>query len=74
MVGWRYYYRRYLGWLPVQFCMVCGRPYWGGWPRWEIHQGKIINTWQAWMMDYCSTRCAEWDIARLNNADGPRES
>ncbi len=31
--GWRYHYRRYLGFMPVQWCMVCGRAYWGGFPR-----------------------------------------
>lgn len=34
ITGWRLYYRRYLGWFPIQFCMVCSKPYWGGFPTW----------------------------------------
>lgn len=56
-----YLYRRYFGWLPVQFCMVCGKSYWGGFPQWEWREGRIVNVWQAWMMDYCSTECCEFD-------------
>jgi hypothetical protein len=29
-----YLYRLHCGWLPVQFCMECGRPFWAGFPRW----------------------------------------
>ena len=59
--GWRYYYRRYLGWLPVQFCMVCGRAYWGGWPEWEFDGWKIRLVWLAWWKDYCSQKCCDED-------------
>ena len=48
--GWRYWYRRYLGWFPIQFCMICGGWYWGGLPT---------LVWQAWMQDYCSRKCAD---------------
>lgn len=40
---WRYYYRRYLGWLPIQFCMTCGRWYWGGLPRIGIINRPLID-------------------------------
>ena len=36
VTGWRYWYRRYCGWFPIQLCMVCGKAYWGGFPRWWI--------------------------------------
>lgn len=55
--GWRYYWRRYLGWFPIQFCMVCGKWYWGGLP--EIEARKVV--WLAWWKDYCSTKCADED-------------
>lgn len=53
VTGWRYYWRRYLGWFPFQPCMVCGRWYWGGLP-WR--------GWQACYQDYCSRACrdVEW--------------
>lgn len=35
-VDCRYLWRKWMGWCPVQWCMVCGRPYWGGLPRWTI--------------------------------------
>jgi hypothetical protein len=63
------YYRRYAGWLPVQFCMICGRPYWGGLPRfWIVRKrchrtGRFYSTigmtWQASWKDYCSMECCE---------------
>lgn len=63
MNRWRYLYRRYLGWLPVQFCMVCGRAYWGGFPcfEWDRRTKRPICTWAAWMMDYCTSECAQED-------------
>lgn len=61
ITGWKYYYRRYLGWFPVQFCVVCGRPYWGGFPEMEIYLGRLVSKWQAWMMEYCSLECCEKD-------------
>jgi hypothetical protein len=61
--GWRYYWRRYLGWFPVQFCMVCGRAYWGGLPR--LH-------WRPWMMDSCSNKCADEEIDSLLHGGGSR--
>lgn len=36
ITGWRYWYRRYFGWVPIQFCMTCGKRYWGGLPRWWL--------------------------------------
>lgn len=64
-----YYYRRYLGWLPVQFCMMCSKPYWGGLPRfwvvkkWEFaptpktYRWRLACTWQASWREYCSKEC-----------------
>lgn len=48
--GWRYHWRRYLGWFPIQFCLACNRPYYGGLPR----QG-----WQPWYQEYCRRECYE---------------
>lgn len=78
ITGWRYAWRHYLGWFPVQFCMVCGKPYWGGLPRWtrtwvsdRDHRTFTpgVNTWKAWeplwlpwWKDYCSRRCADEDL------------
>lgn len=59
MTGWRYYYRRYLGFLPVQFCMVCGRAYWAGWPSFEWEHGCWF---MPWMVDYCSRECCDVDM------------
>ena len=45
MTGWRYYCRRYLGFLPGQFCVICGRWYWGGLPWFD---------WMPWYQeDFC---------------------
>lgn len=79
---WRYWYRRYLGWLPVQFCMVCGSPYWGGFPRFWFyrisHYDDRLNavrrwhfgpTWLAWWKDYCSQSCC--DIDQLDHDSPP---
>jgi hypothetical protein len=41
----RYYWRRYLGWMPFQPCFGCSRWYWGGWPG---------GGWQAVYQEYCS--------------------
>lgn len=65
ITGWRYYWRRYLGWLPLQWCMVCGDPYWGGFPRWSIERGRIRFQWQACWADYCSHKCCDEDLDRL---------
>jgi hypothetical protein len=56
ITGWHYYWRRYLGWFPVQFCMMCGKWYWGGLP-W--------GGWRAYMKDFCSRDCADEDLRRL---------
>lgn len=63
--GWRYYWHRYLGWCPLQFCAICGKAYWGGLPRWWWWEGKIQCTWQAAWMDYCSRECADIDLDSL---------
>lgn len=56
ITGWRYYWRRYLGWFPIQFCAICGKPYWGGLPSVD---------WMPSWMDYCSRDCADEDLGRL---------
>lgn len=59
------YWRRYAGWFPVQRCMMCGKCYWGGFPRfWIIRtlEGRrFACTWQACWMDYCSQQCCDSD-------------
>lgn len=44
-----YWYRRLFGWLPVQFCMVCGKPYWGGWPRFHLDAETIMQPGSKWV-------------------------
>lgn len=42
--GWRHFYRYYLGWIPVQFCMVCGGAHWAGLPRfWIVKKMKWVE-------------------------------
>ena len=48
VTGWRYWWRRYLGWFPIQPCIGCGRWYWGGVPTFD---------WQACYKEYCTKRC-----------------
>lgn len=72
--GWRYCHRRWCGWFPVQFCVVCGRAYWGGWPsawltrspfsRWRFR----VDIWQPWMIDYCSPACCRLDWERCESS------
>lgn len=67
--GWKYYYQRYLGWFPIQFCMVCSKPYWGGFPTWgvrftrrnETYANRLVQTWQASWREYCSMKCCQED-------------
>ena len=76
ITGWRYWYRLYFGWLPIQFCAVCGHWYWGGLPRWWIVREVVITeqptkelnyryvlktTWEASWKDYCSQKCCDED-------------
>lgn len=65
MTHWRYYYRRYLGWLPVQFCMMCGRWYWGGLPVFWYRFGKWQWLWMPSWMDYCSKKCCDEELEML---------
>ncbi len=67
MNGWKYFWRRYFGWFPIQFCMVCGKWYWGGLPRfgWDIafdETRRFRCLWAAWMQDYCCRACADEDM------------
>ena len=57
ITDWQYYWRRYFGWVPIQFCMVCHRPYWGGFPTF---------TWQPWYQEYCSKECANEDLDMID--------
>ena len=52
--GFKYYWRRYLGWFPWQPCLVCQHWYWGGLP---------FKGWQACYQEYCSKDCH--DLAEL---------
>lgn len=67
-MDWRYYWRRHLGWLPIQFCMNCGRWYWAGlpWPEW--HQGiggrREWSGWYwPWYTEYCSQECCDEELS-----------
>lgn len=59
--GWRYYWRRWLGWLPLQFCMVCGKPYWGGLPSVRLRALRLEVQWLPWWKEYCSLKCCHQD-------------
>jgi len=63
--GFRYWWRRYLGWFPVQWCMVCGRPYWGGWP-WPFRWPAAWH-WMPWWKDYCSQQCCDIDELEIDS-------
>ena len=47
------WWNRWLAWSPLQLCIVCGRPYWGGWPtpmwRWFWFLPAMV--------ELCSARC-----------------
>lgn len=58
------YWRRYAGWFPIQLCMICGKPYWGGLPRPRWLFGS--RCWEAAWMDYCSQECCDEDGRRLS--------
>jgi hypothetical protein len=60
ITGWRYLWRKYLGWLPIQFCMVCGGWYWGGFPRFNFTAPRV--QWMPWWQDYCSKECHDIDV------------
>jgi len=58
MTNFRYYWRLWFGWFPLQPCMNCTRWYWGGlpWPP----------GWQAAYQEFCCAECADqseqfWD-------------
>lgn len=58
---WHYLYRRFLGFLPIQFCMVCSKPYWAGFPGcWNRHAWRF--DWMPSMSDYCSRACCDEDL------------
>ena len=60
---WRYYWRRYLAWFPVQFCFVCGKGFWGGMPSaWGWRVWPICWKWLPGWNDYCSHECAKSDM------------
>lgn len=74
MTGWRYWYRRRLGWIPIQPCMMCGKWYWGSLPRWwfwpsKHHVGlerrRWRQTWQASWKEFCSAKCNEESLEML---------
>lgn len=58
---WHYLFRRYLGFLPWQFCMVCGRAYWAGFPGcWNWSTWRF--DWMPSMSDYCSKACCDEEL------------
>ena len=53
-------WRRYFGWFPIQFCVMCNCPYWGGLPKPEWLFGAE-RQWMPWWSDYCSQSCCHAD-------------
>lgn len=52
-------------WFPIQFCMICGRPFWAGLPvpkwmpfRWTLFR---MDEWMPGWNDYCSKKCCDED-------------
>lgn len=62
-----YQWRLRLGLMPIQPCMMCGKWFWGGLPRWWWigEDGKWGLSWQASWCDYCSRECADEDLDLL---------
>lgn len=52
MTRFRYLWRLYLGWFPIQPCLGCWRWYWGGFPD---------RGWEASYKEYCSKQCNDWN-------------
>jgi hypothetical protein len=59
LTGWRYWWNRYLGWIPFQPCRMCWRWYWGGLPCYWQRRGALLPRPQWWpsYKEYCSHRC-----------------
>lgn len=57
---WHYRWRRYMGWFPIQFCMICGERYWAGFPQWDFRHW--CWQWLPWWGDYCSKECCDEDL------------
>lgn len=57
--------KRFMAWFPLQSCMMCGKPYWGGWPRFDFRrrQWAWLPDWQ----DYCGQECASEDAEFCEN-------
>ena len=60
-----YRWRKYFGWMPVQFCVLCGKPYWGGFPRYYFTKPR--GWFWPWMQDYCSKECADEDMELVDS-------
>ena len=54
---WRYYWRRYLKGVPLQWCNLCGRAYCGGLPQWSFARRRW--QWLASYKEFCSRECAD---------------
>lgn len=62
VTGWRYWYRRCLTWIPIQFCFVCGKIYWAGLPRWSIEWVSLDSLdHKQW---YPNTNCRRRIVSR----------
>ena len=51
-----WWWRRRLGWFPIQPCLMCGRFFWAGMPR---------RKWTPDMEEFCSRQCADDDLEML---------
>ena len=54
------FWRHWLGWLPVQSCLMCGKWFWAGLPWFGIRDLQW-QWWPAWS-DYCSKGCCDEDL------------
>ncbi len=62
------WWKRHCGLIPFQFCMVCGRLYWGGWPWFSIREWQW--QWKPWWGDYCSKSCCDEDMDFIEEISG----
>lgn len=58
---WRRWWGRYLAGVPVQWCTMCGRAYWGGFPLWNFRQRRW--QWLASYKEFCSRKCADEEVS-----------
>ena len=60
MYKYNFFWRGWLGWLPVQSCLICGKWFWAGVP-WFNFRDLHWQWWPSWS-DYCSKSCCDQDL------------